>query len=83
MKHEFDSDAVNPAHYKTGRTEAIEVIVDTVQHAPDPVDAFLQGNTLKYLLRLWHKGNPAQDAAKAHWYLERLIQRLEGLGVGS
>jgi hypothetical protein len=25
---------------------------------------------------MWLKGNPAQDARKARWYLERLIARL-------
>ena len=32
------SDPVNsPAHYTAGRYEAIDVIEDAVQHAPDPV----------------------------------------------
>jgi hypothetical protein len=38
--------------------------------------AGLQWQTLKYLLRMWLKDNPAQDARKARWYLERLISRL-------
>jgi len=37
----------------------------------------LQGNVLKYLLRLWVKENPLQDAKKARWYLDRLIDNLE------
>ena len=72
-------DLVNrPAHYTAGRYEAIEVIQDAVQHAPDPVSGFLLGNTLKYLLRAWLKGNAIQDLNKAKWYLNRLIDRLEG-----
>ena len=31
---------------------------------------------LKYLHRLWLKGNPKQDAEKARWYLLRLLERL-------
>ena len=37
------SDPVNsPAHYTAGRYEAIDVIEDAVQHAPDPVVGGLQ-----------------------------------------
>tara|TARA_B100001939_G_C16825996_1_gene566496 strand:- start:476 stop:775 length:300 start_codon:yes stop_codon:yes gene_type:complete len=66
-----------PAHYTAGRYEAIDVIEDAVQHAPDPASGFLLGNTLKYLLRAWLKGNTIQDLCKARWYLNRLIDRLE------
>jgi hypothetical protein len=72
------SDPVNhPEHYTAGRFEAIDVIEDAVQHAPDPVLGALQWQALKYLLRMWSKGNPAQDAAKAQWYLSRLLAKLE------
>lgn len=71
------SDPVNhPEHYTAGRFEAIDVIEDAVQHAPDPVLGALQWQALKYLLRMWGKGNPAQDAAKAQWYLNRLVAKL-------
>jgi hypothetical protein len=72
------SDPVNhPEHYTAGRFEAIDVIEDAVQHAPDPIVGALQWQALKYLLRMWSKGNPAQDAAKAQWYLSRLLAKLE------
>lgn len=72
------TDAVNsPAHYTRGSTEAIDVIEDAIQDAPNPVEGMLQAQALKYLLRLWLKDNPAQDAKKAKWYLERLIDKLD------
>lgn len=72
------SDPVNhPAHYTQGRFEAIDVIEDAVRGAPDAVLGGLQWQALKYLLRMWAKGNPAQDAAKARWYVSRLINHLE------
>lgn len=72
------TDPVNhPPHYTAGRFEAIDVIEDAVQHAPDAVLGGLQWQALKYLLRMWSKGNALQDAAKARWYLERLIAKLE------
>lgn len=71
------SDPVNhPAHYTTGPVEVIDILEQAAATAPDPVLAGLQWQALKYLLRMWLKGNPAQDARKARWYLERLIARL-------
>ena len=70
------SDQVNhPSHYKQGRVEAIEVIDDVLAGAPDAVTGYLVGQTMKYLLRAWHKGNAAQDLQKAAWYLNRAIDR--------
>ena len=75
----FDTDdRVNhPSHYTAGKQEAIDVIEDTVEHAPSHVTAVLHSQVLKYLLRLWLKDNPLEDAKKARWYLDRLISKLE------
>ena len=71
------SDQVNsPSHYTQGRVEAIEIIEGVVAGAPEPVVGYLIGQTLKYLLRAWHKGNASQDLQKASWYLNRAILRL-------
>ena len=71
------SDAVNsPAHYTRGSQEAIEIIEEAIQDAPTPKEGMLQAQALKYLLRLWLKDNPKQDAEKARWYLNRLIDTL-------
>ena len=63
----------NPSHYTSGRVEAIEVIEDAILNAPTNIDGFLQGQVLKYMLRLWHKVDAKEDAEKARWYLNRLI----------
>ncbi len=71
-------DLVNhPPHYTAGRFEAIDVIEDAVQHAPNSVLGALQWQALKYLLRMWTKGNTLEDAKKSMWYLSRLIAKLE------
>lgn len=70
------SDVEHPAHYTSGSQEAIDTIEDAVKDAPDAVLGGLQWNALKYLLRLWLKGNPKKDAQKARWYLNRLIEKL-------
>ena len=75
------NDAVNsPSHYAYLRNgvEAIDVIEDAIASAPTVVEGMLQGQVLKYLLRLWHKDNPKQDAEKSLWYLKRLIEKMEG-----
>ena len=70
-------DSVNsPAHYTRGTQEAIDIIEEAIQDAPTPKDGLLQAQALKYLLRLWLKDDPKQDAEKARWYLNRLIDSL-------
>ena len=72
-----DSSAVNsPPHYTRGTQEAIDIIEEAIQDAPAPKEGMLQAQALKYLLRLWLKDDPKQDAEKARWYLNRLIDSL-------
>ena len=71
------ADVVNsPAHYTRGSQEAIDIIEEAIQDAPDVKSGMLQAQVLKYLLRLWLKDNPEQDARKAQWYLNRLVDSL-------
>jgi len=70
----------SPAHYTRGRVEAIDTIEDAIQDAPTVTEGMLQGQVLKYILRLWLKEKPLQDARKARWYLDRLIKKLEDNG---
>ena len=67
----------SPSHYTNGSVDVIEVIEDAVKCADDPACAVLQANVIKYIMRMWLKGNAIQDAQKAEWYLKRLIDRLE------
>lgn len=67
-------DAVNPQHYKQGRTEVIDIIEDAVAGA-EPFEAVCQANVLKYTLRYRHK-NGVEDLKKAVWYAEKLIAHL-------
>ena len=67
----------NPSHYTAGRIEVIDFIEDCVKHAPDPVVGGMQWQVIKYMSRLWLKADPSLDAAKARFYLNRLINTLE------
>jgi hypothetical protein len=74
----MNQDLVNhPSHYTAGRIEVIDFIEDCVKQAPDAVVGGLQWQVLKYLSRLWLKDDPALDAGKARFYLNRLITTLD------
>lgn len=61
----------HPAHYNTGKIEAIAAIEDWKL-------GFNLGNTVKYIARAEHKGKKLEDLKKARWYLDREIANLEG-----
>jgi len=74
----MSQDMVNhPSHYTAGRIEVIDFIEDCVKQAPDAVVGGLQWQVLKYISRLWLKDDPALDAGKARFYLNRLISTLD------
>jgi hypothetical protein len=74
----MNQDMVNhPSHYTAGRIEVIDFIEDCVKQAPDAVVGGLQWQVLKYISRLWLKDDPALDAGKARFYLNRLITTLD------
>lgn len=70
-------DVVNsPSHYKSGGIEAIEGIEASM--GPEAFAGYLKGNIMKYMWRYERKGKPVEDLKKARWYLDRLIQKVEG-----
>ena len=64
----------HPAHYNQGGIECIDAIKAAL--GPDGFVAWLRGTILKYQWRLGLKDAAAQDAARAHWYSERLFAAL-------
>lgn len=65
------TDMVNsPPHYRANPS-GIECI-DVVEHL-----SFNVGNAIKYLWRSAEKGRQLEDLAKARWYINREIERLE------
>jgi hypothetical protein len=66
----------NPDHYANGSIECIEYLYDNL-----PYEAFLGGlewNIKKYMHRWRYKSKPVQDLKKARWYLDKLIETLDG-----
>ena len=70
---EKDDRVNSPSHYTSGKREVIDTIEDAVKDAPSTIFGMLQGQVLKYVLRVWLKDNPLEDLKKARWYLDRLI----------
>jgi len=70
-------DPVNsPSHYNSGGIEAIEAIEAAL--SSDGFRGYLKGNVMKYMWRYEKKAKPIEDFKKARWYLDRLIQKVEG-----
>lgn len=71
------NDPINhPAHYNAGNIETIDYIVDVLGKY-DAI-SYCQGNVIKYTgARMWNKGKPIQDAKKAVWYLNKMIELME------
>lgn len=74
------NDPVNhPAHYTAGEIECIDALESMVCGYTDPVLAGLAWQVVKYIWRCPMKGKPVEDARKAEFYLNRMIEKLEEL----
>jgi len=73
----MDFDPVEkPEHYNQGSIETIDYIVDVLGEY-DSIH-YCHGNVLKYLgSRMWSKNDPVEDAKKARWYLNKMIDLME------
>jgi len=61
------TDNINPNHYKQGKIEVIDFILDQKL-------GYLESNILKYICRYKLK-NGLEDLKKAQWYLNKLIEQ--------
>ena len=69
----IDPDMVNsPDHYTHNGIEAINVI--EAKLTGEQYQGYLQGSTMKYLLRSNYKGKRDEDLKKAQWYLNTLVE---------
>ncbi len=69
------TDNVNsPPHYNKSGIECIDAIRAATDNG---FEFYLQGNILKYIWRYRYK-NGTEDLKKAQWYLNKLIEEVEG-----
>lgn len=72
-----ENDSVNhPAHYTTGKIECIDAI-EAATVGLTGGQAYCTGVAIKYLWR-WSRKGGVEDLRKARWYIDRLIEELEG-----
>lgn len=74
-------DPINPSHYKVGGIETIDFM--RAKSTSEEFTGHLRLTAIKYLSRVGHKDDALQDYRKAHWYIHRLIQHLEGKNRGN
>ena len=78
-RQESITDNVNsPTHYNHSGLECIDALAASL--GEEGFKAYCRGNVIKYLWRLEHKGKSIEDAKKARWYLNKLIERMEENG---
>jgi hypothetical protein len=68
----MNDDVNNPAHYNVNGIEVIDVIETYAK------DDFRLANVIKYVCRSGYKGKKLEDLKKARWYLNRVIEEMEG-----
>ncbi len=67
-------DNINPEHYKKGKQEVIDIMID--QLSPEEFKGFCKGLIIKYLCRADYK-NGLEDYKKAQWYLNKLVEVMD------
>ena len=68
----------HPDHYQSGNgIECIDAIAAAVEYLKGE-EAFCTATAIKYLWRWRKKKKPVEDLKKARWYIDRLINKLEG-----
>ena len=70
-----EPDKINPNHYKVGGIETFDILKAKLSR--QELEGFCKGNVLKYITRADHK-DKVDDLKKCRWYLDKLIEELDG-----
>lgn len=62
----------HPAHYSQGKYECIDVMVQN--YGKEATMDFCKLNAFKYMWRLGHKDEEAQEIGKIKWYLNKYLE---------
>ena len=65
----------HPQHYAQGGIECIDAMISAFGN--DAVRDFCKINAFKYLWRLGHKDEEAQEIGKIKWYLDKYLELSE------
>ena len=67
----------HPSHYNNGDMECIDAMVGA--YGKDEVAIFSKISAFKYLWRLGHKDEEAQEIGKIKWYLDKYLELKENV----
>lgn len=62
----------SPKHYNQGSIECIDAMISAFGN--DAVRDFCKINAFKYIWRLGHKDEEAQEIGKIKWYLDKYLE---------
>lgn len=65
-------EAIRPSHYKQGKIECIDAMVSAFGR--EATAHFCKINAMKYIWRLGHKDDEAQEIGKIKWYLDKYLE---------
>ena len=65
-------EAIRPSHYNQGSIECIDAMVSAF--GKEEVATFCKINAMKYIWRLGHKDDEAQEIGKIKWYLDKYLE---------
>lgn len=72
-------DAINPAHYQAVACgKQYMELMEEMLEGFEGVEAHLVGQVYKYMMRLGKKDAKEQDAKKAAWYAQALVNHYQG-----
>ena len=71
----------SPKHYNQGSIECIDAMISAF--GKDAVKDFCKVNAMKYLWRLGHKDEEAQEIGMIKWYLDKYLELKEDDGKGT
>ena len=69
------NEITKPKHYTQGSIECLDAI--DAMLGKDKMKDFYRTQVVKYMWRMMDKGSPKQDALKAQFYLNKLIDSLD------
>lgn len=75
---ETKHDNINPDYYRAGGIETFDFL--KAKLSPSQLAGFCKGNVIKYITRADHK-NKVEDLKKCRWYLDKLIEELDGKAI--
>lgn len=73
-EQQTEVDAINPMHYKHGGIETIDYMKAVA--TKEEYEGHLRLTAIKYLSRFGKKGDKLEQAEKAAWYVNKLIESL-------